>query len=109
MITIDTFEQWEHIIASEPKGLLFVKTTGCSVCEGLLPQVEPLEKNYSLPFYKVNIAEVPELAGQLSLFTAPVVIIWNDHKEIQRFARFVPMQELTFRLDDLEEWSRENE
>lgn len=103
MKDIHTFEQWQTIREQQQVGLLFVKTTGCSVCEGLLPQVEAIEANYSIPFYKVNIADVPEVAGQLGLYTAPVVLLWHHAREIQRFARFVPMQELIFRLDQLQE------
>lgn len=103
MKDIHTFEQWQTIWEQQQVGLLFVKTTGCSVCEGLLPQVEAIEANYSIPFYKVNIADVPEVAGQLGLYTAPVVLLWHHAREIQRFARFVPMQELIFRLDQLQE------
>ncbi|WP_342525537.1 thioredoxin family protein [Chryseomicrobium sp. FSL W7-1435] len=104
MKEIRSYEQWQQAW-QQPKGLLFVKTTGCSVCEGLLPQVEAIENDYKLPFYKVNSAEVPEVAGQLSLYTAPVVLLWHEGREVQRFARFVPMQELKFRLGLLNEVS----
>lgn len=99
MKDIQSFDAWQEAFESNPKGLLFVKTHGCSVCEGLRPQVEAIEDDYpTVPFFKVNIAQVPEVAGQLSLFTAPVVILWESGREVQRFARFVPMQELQFRL-----------
>ena len=104
MIDITSYEQWLHAWETDKVGLLFVKTTGCSVCEGLLPQVEGIEADYHIPFYKVNIADVPEVAGQLGLYTAPVVILWKEGREMQRFARFVPMQKLTQRLEQLEEW-----
>ena len=65
MKEIISFEQWLDVSASEPRLLLFVKTDHCSVCEGLYPQVAELEKEYPFPFYKVNAAQVPEMAGQL--------------------------------------------
>lgn len=104
MKDITTYDQWLHAWENDKAGLLFVKTTGCSVCEGLRPQVEAIEADYSFPFYKVNIADVPEVAGQLGLYTAPVVLLFQQGREIQRFARFVPMEELKFRLHELEEW-----
>ena len=41
------------------------------------------------------------MAGQLSLFSAPVVLLFDNGKEYARFARFVPMEELKHRLDQL--------
>ena len=81
--------------------LLFVKTDNCSVCDGLYPQVEVLEADFPIPFYIVNVAEVPEIAGQLSLFTAPVVLLFDEGKEYARFARFVPIEELKHRMGEL--------
>ncbi|MFC4356222.1 thioredoxin family protein [Chryseomicrobium palamuruense] len=108
MKEITSYDQWLHAWEDERIGLLFVKTTGCSVCDGLLPQVEAIEEDYHIPFYKVNIANVPEVAGQLGLFTAPVVLLWKEGREMQRFARFVPMEELKLRLQELEEWCGED-
>lgn len=108
MKDITSYDQWLHAWENENVGLLFVKTTGCSVCDGLLPQVEAIESTYHIPFYKVNIAEVPEVAGQLGLYTAPVVLLWKEARELHRFARFVPMQQLQQRLDELEEWCEDD-
>ncbi len=102
METISGIEEYQAKIGQEQSFLLFVKTDNCSVCEGLRPQVEAFENDYNLPFYLANAAEVPELAGQLMLFTAPVVLLFRQGKEVHRFARFVPIEELRRRLDELE-------
>lgn len=104
MKEITSFGEWQRVLHDTPQFLLFVKTTNCSVCEGLYPQVATLENAYPFDFYRVNAAEVPELAGQLSLFTAPVVLLFNEQKEWTRFARIVPMNELKKRLDELVQW-----
>lgn len=96
---IESYQQWENVIVQDERILLFVKTNNCSVCEGLYPQVEALQADYRIPFYMVNAAEVPTMAGQLSLFSAPVVLLFEQGKEYARFARFVPMEELKHRLD----------
>lgn len=106
MKEIGSFDQWLEVSATEKQLLLFVKTDHCSVCDGLYPQVEVLQDDYSFPFYKVNVAVVPEMAGQLSLFTAPVVLLFHDGKETARFARFVQMEELKHRMNELAEWER---
>lgn len=101
MESIKSFAHWLEVVEQHKQLLLFVKTDNCSVCEGLYPQVEVLKEQYPLPFYTVNVAEVPEVAGQLSLFTAPVVLLFNEGHEYTRFARFVQMKELKKRLDEL--------
>jgi thioredoxin-like negative regulator of GroEL len=100
---IETMQDYQEKIERRENFLLFVKTDHCSVCEGLRPQVERFEEEYSLPFYKANAARLPELAGSLLLFTAPVVLLFHEGKEIHRFARFVPIEELRRKLDELEE------
>lgn len=105
MKVIDSVQVYKEIIGQRESFLLFVKTDDCSVCEGLRPQVERFEKDYRLPFYAMNAARLPELAGSLLLFTAPVVLLFRQGKEIHRFARFVPMEELRRKLDRLEEES----
>ena len=66
MKQIGSFGDWIEYVERERALLLFVKTDNCSVCEGLYPQVQILEADFPIPFYKVNVAEVPEIAGQLS-------------------------------------------
>ncbi|MFD1204331.1 MULTISPECIES: thioredoxin family protein [Sporosarcina] len=109
MNEIGSFNEWNEKLEQEPQLLLFVKTDHCSVCEGLYPQVNALTDDYPFPFYKVNVAEVPEMAGQLSLFTAPVVLLFHQGREMARFARFVQMDQLRQRLDELAEWGRTND
>lgn len=50
MKRIESFGQWLEEIQENPKLLLFVETDHCSVCHGLLPQVEVLQEDYQIPF-----------------------------------------------------------
>ena len=102
MKQLTSYSDWLNLSSKDGAFLLFVKTINCSVCVGLYPQVEPLEEEFNISFYVANVAEVKELAGQLSLFTAPVVLLWKNKKEFTRFARFVPIQELRHALKELE-------
>ena len=101
MKQIASFGDWLDNVERERALLLFVKTDNCSVCEGLYPQVQVLEADFPIPFCKVNVAEVPEIAGQLSVFTAPVVLLFNEGKEYTRFVRFIRMEELKYRLGEI--------
>jgi thiol-disulfide isomerase/thioredoxin len=101
MKQIGSFGEWMEYVERDRALLLFVKTNNCSVCEGLYPQVKALEEDFPIPFYKVNVAEVPEIAGQLSLFTAPVVLLFYEEKEYARFARIIRLEELKYRMGEI--------
>ncbi|KQL35974.1 MULTISPECIES: thioredoxin family protein [Bacillaceae] len=101
MKLINSYHHWLEVVEKESALLLFVKTTNCSVCEGLYPQIENLQKEVEIPFYVVNAAEVPEMAGQLSLYTAPVVLFYKNKKEYQRYARFVKTDDVRRILKEL--------
>lgn len=101
MKRIESYKQWVQVAEQQRPFLLFVKTNNCSVCDGLYPQVAELSTTYPLPFYVVNVVDVPELAGQLSLFSAPVVVLFNQGREYSRFARFVRMDDLKRRMKEL--------
>ncbi|WP_203332963.1 thioredoxin family protein [Planococcus beigongshangi] len=105
MRTIQSINEYQQLVEHAETFLLFIKTDNCSVCEGLRPQVEEFEKDYSVPFYLANAAKMPELAGELLLFSAPVVLLFHKGRESQRFVRFVRIEELRNRLDELEESS----
>ncbi len=106
MNEVTSFKSWQDLLTQHEAILLFVKTDHCSVCDGLYPQVEVLQEHYPFPFYFVNVANVPEMAGQLSLFAAPAVLLFHQGSETSRFARFVPMEPLRKRLDELKEATR---
>lgn len=101
MNTIHSFVEWQDIVQEENAFLLFMKMENCSVCDGLLPQVTEIKQDFDIPFYVVRAEDVPEIAGQLQIFTAPVVLLFYKGKEYARFARFVQMEELKRRLGEL--------
>ncbi|WP_438310547.1 thioredoxin family protein [Sporosarcina sp. FA9] len=107
MEKVNSYEMWLTVVNQQKPLLLFVKTDHCSVCDGLFPQVAALQVDYPISFYMVNIARVPEISGQLSLFSAPVVLLFNKGKEYARFARFVQMSELKYRITELIEWGKD--
>ena len=51
--------------------------------------------------YFVDLENVPMLKGQLSLFTAPVVILFHSGKEFHRQARIIDFKQLTQQLERL--------
>ncbi|MBM7649542.1 thiol-disulfide isomerase/thioredoxin [Bacillus ectoiniformans] len=86
-------------IESSQSVLLYISREQCSVCHALLPQVKELLTNYpSINAIHASADDIPEIAGEFSIFTVPVLIFFVDGKEMFRKARFVPMNELDEQL-----------
>ena len=75
-----------------------IKSEGCSVCEADFPKVKEItDKNNYLSYY-IQADEMTEAVGQLNLYTAPVVILFYNGKEIHRQARIIDFSELDYRI-----------
>ncbi|MEK5040417.1 thioredoxin family protein [Sporosarcina sp. FSL K6-3457] len=95
MITLTSLTSVEKFIDEHPLSFLYVSRTNCSVCHALLPQVKDLLKELPLiQLGHINADDVEEIAGRLSIFTVPALLLFVDGKEILREARFVQMQAL---------------
>lgn len=88
---------------NQEKFVLYVMSEGCSVCHADLPKVEQLIEHYDIPSGKILVNEIPEAAGQLSLFTAPVIILNAQGREFHRQARIIDFETLKHRLSQLNE------
>ena len=76
----------------------FIKSEDCSVCETDFPKVKEItDKNNYLAYY-IQADEMAEAVGQLNLYSAPVVILFYNGKEIHRQARFIDFSELDYRI-----------
>ncbi|WP_431522044.1 thioredoxin family protein [Guptibacillus hwajinpoensis] len=72
---------------------LYLYGTNCSVCHALLPQVEDvLEEFPQIKREKLNVHEIPEAAGEFSVFTIPVLLLYVEGRESIREARFVNIE-----------------
>lgn len=98
MEKIKTYDELLEKIKNEEKFLLYIKSEGCSVCEVDFPKIKELvDKNNYLAYY-IQADEISEAVGQLNLYTAPVVILFYNGKEIHRQARFIDFLELDYRI-----------
>lgn len=93
---IDTF------IENNKLAFLFISQPNCSVCHGLLPQVQQLMETYTgIRLGYINASDVEEVAGRFSVFTAPVLLLFVNGKEYIREARIVHMQLLDEKINKI--------
>ncbi|PFA68420.1 thiol reductase thioredoxin [Bacillus sp. AFS015802] len=102
MEVMHSLEAIHAVLKSEKLVLLYISRPDCSVCHALLPQVKGvLEKFKSVISIHADAEEIPEIAGEFSIFTVPVIIVFVDGKEMFRKARFVPIDELHSQISRL--------
>ena len=104
MEKVHSLEAIKAKLVAENLVLLYISRPNCSVCHALLPQVEGVLEDFkSVISIHADAEEIPEMAGEFSIFTVPVIIVFVDGKEMFRKARFVPIDELRSQISRLTE------
>lgn len=95
MQQLTTLEEIDTFLSTTRMSCLYISQESCSVCHAVLPKVEAMLKEFPrITSAAARIDDIPELAGRFSVFTAPVVLLFAEGKEIVRKARFIVMDEL---------------
>lgn len=90
---LTSIEAIDSFIGSNELSFLYISLPNCSVCHGLLPQVQQLMEKYpKIHLGHIDASDVEEVAGHFSVFTAPVLLLFVNGKEYIREARIVHMQ-----------------
>src|SRR5690625_2427793 len=88
-----TTDQIDRFIEENELAFIYIARENCSVCHGLLLQVEQLFENYpKVTCGIIDADEVKEVAGRFSVFTVPVLLLFVEGKEYLREARIVHLQ-----------------
>lgn len=89
-----SIEEIEQFVSNHHLAFLYISKTNCGVCHALLPKVKKVMAEFpKIQMAFVNADDVPNIAGHLSIFTAPVLILYVDGKEVLREARFVHVEQ----------------
>ncbi|GGM19185.1 thioredoxin-like protein YdfQ [Paraliobacillus quinghaiensis] len=100
--TIETNTDLEQFITDNELAFLYISRPNCSVCKGLLPQVEEIMKKYpKIALGYVNADQLPDVAGKFSIFTVPVLLLLVDGKEYLREARIVHLQQFEEKIEKI--------
>ena len=101
MKKLENYEQILNKIKEEKYFLLYVSMNNCSICEIDMPKVEKIVNEQNFTAYYIEASEIPEAVGQLSLFSAPVVILFYEGKEIHRQTKIIDFKELNYRMEQI--------
>lgn len=79
--------------------ILYFKNDKCSVCGAVLPKIMKIAKDYDIDFEVIDVLKNPEFAGQHLVLTVPTVLIFDNGREITRFARNFSVSDITTFLE----------
>ena len=86
---LQNIEDFYRFINVHDLAVVHIMRDNCAV----LPQIQDLLKDYpKAQLGVINQSNVEEIAGELSIFTVPVDLIFFNGKEMHRQARFIDMQ-----------------
>lgn len=90
---IQNIEDFYRFINVHALAVVHIMRDHCAVCHAVLPKIQDLLKDYpKAQLGVINQSNVEEIAGELSIFTVPVDLIFFSGKEMHRQARFIDMQ-----------------
>lgn len=75
-------------LKEKPSGAVFYASPFCRTCQIAERVIEPMKKLYNVPFYKVNINEIPQEAVTEKIQSVPCLIIFKHGKPVKKMHTF---------------------
>ncbi len=94
-------DNWCEVEASSKPVLVDFWAEWCPPCRMLAPTFEKLAANYGdqITFAKVNVDELPEVAGQFGIRSIPTLLLLRDGEVLEELVGARPYQDLARVLD----------
>ncbi len=72
----------------------------CGPCKQLEPRLEELSEEYEeIDFYRVNVDENQDLAGQFGIRSIPTLMLFKDGDKVEEIVGAVPKKNISEQLD----------
>lgn len=102
MIEIANIKTFNKAIGENTFTLAYFTHKKCGVCASIKPRLEEISKSlHQIKFINIDIEKNPEIAGQNTIFTAPVLLLFNNKKEVLRYAGNFGISQLKHDLERL--------
>ncbi len=94
-------ENWCEVESSSKPVLVDFWAEWCPPCRMLAPTFEKLAANYGdrIIFAKVNVEELPEVAGQYGIRSIPTLMLLRDGEVLEELVGARPYEDLARVLD----------
>jgi thioredoxin 1 len=92
---------WQNVESSTKPVLVDFWAEWCAPCRLLAPTFERLAATYGdeISFAKVNVDELPELAGQYGIRSIPTLLLLREGKVVEELVGARPFDDLARVLD----------
>jgi len=96
MKNLKNIEEFNKEIEENDFVLIYFSHENCNVCKVLKPKIIELIDSFfpEIKLFYCNIVDLPEIAGQNSVFTVPTIIAFTQAKEQFRRSRNIGIMEL---------------
>ena len=99
---LQTIEETRSFTEDNHLAFLYVAQEGCSVCHALLPKLRLLLEPYpEIALAVADAQEVPQVASDYQIFSAPALLLFVEGRVYIREGRFVQFQKLAATLERL--------
>jgi len=95
LFTNETFEN--EVLKGKGPALVDFYADWCGPCRMVAPIIEELSKEYEgkATIGKVNVDEVPEIAGKFGIRSIPTIIMFKDGEVMETQVGALPKEQLT--------------
>jgi len=93
--------QWESLVAGTKPVFVDFWAEWCGPCRMVAPSFEKLAQKYSerITFAKVNVDDLPELAGRFGIRSIPTLLLLREGKVVHQVVGVRSYDELSRLLD----------
>lgn len=94
-----SLEELQTFVKEKDLALLYLYGKNCSVCHAVLPQIKPIIESYpEIESMQADVQKLQSIAGEYTVFTIPVVLLFVNGQEVMRFARFIERNKVNEQL-----------
>lgn len=83
--SVNTLDELKEVVTTNNIAVVDLYATWCKPCQEMLPVIEELSNTNDIPFYKVDIDEVPDAKTFTGAKAVPMLYIYKEGR-IREFA-----------------------
>lgn len=97
---IRTLDSFIHFIRQQEYVIVFFEGKNCRVCHYLYPKIKDLvERDFpTVPLVVVNMDESADIAGQLIVYSQPILLVFKQEREVLRISGKQPVFQIAQEL-----------